>query len=227
MDDIFILQSIISIIMLRLYRRVKPFIVTSLFFLLSSILLITIFSKRELHLMINKWNHPFLDQFFKYVTYLGDGLVVILSIPVIAYLRKKNIRKCIYLGLSICLGAGIIAQFFKKLVFKGSKRPAAYFPNDVLHLVKGVKVHYWHTFPSGHSASVYALMLFCVFLFPKNKLFQVFCAIIAFIVSLSRVYLSQHFLEDIIGGMVLGVVLFFPIVKSFYIKSEEYIVEWN
>lgn len=219
--------STILFIMLQLYRRVKPFILTSVVFFAVSILFITFLTKEELHLLINGWNTPFLDQFFRYATYLGDGLVVILLVPVFAYFRKKKWIKCIYIGLATCLGAGITAQFFKKVVFKGSARPIAYLGEENLHLVEGVKVHHWNTFPSGHTASIYALMLFCTFIFPGNRIFQIFCAMIAFIVALSRVYLSQHFLEDIVGGMFLSVFLFFLILKSFYLKSEEYIVEWS
>lgn len=212
--------------MFRLFQRVKPFILTSLVFFVICILFVTFLSKKELHLLINSWNSPFGDRVFRYLTYFGDGLTVILLVPVIAYIRRKKWVKCIYIGLATCLGAGLVAQFFKKVVFKGSPRPVSYFPEESLHLVEGVRIHHWNTFPSGHTASIYALMLFCVFLFPAHRGFQVLCAVFAFLVALSRVYLSQHFLEDIIGGMVLSMLLFFPIIKSFYIKSEEYVFEW-
>ena len=63
-----------------------------------------------------------------------------------------------------------------------------------------------------------------VFLFPDKKN-QVFLFVLAALVAYSRVYLSQHFIEDILAGTVVGIVvpmiimfLFFPKISQLSTK---------
>jgi len=93
----------------------------------------------------------------------------------------------------------------KHVVFPGIDRPVEFFKTTAeLYLVKGIEFHNHFSFPSGHAATALAIFSLLAILTNRKwlKLFFLLCAVI---VSYSRVYLSQHFLEDIIFGSVLGI----------------------
>jgi membrane-associated phospholipid phosphatase len=52
--------------------------------------------------------------------------------------------------------------------------------------------------------------------FPKNQLMQIILAVLAALVGYSRMYLSQHFLEDVVAGACLGIFCFAVV---FFIKG--------
>ena len=92
----------------------------------------------------------------------------------------------------------------KQLLFKGMPRPTKYFENEeVLHLVEGVKMHEWNSFPSGHTITAFAIFMILV-LVVKNNYLKFLFVMIAILAGYSRVYLSQHFLGDIFTGAIIG-----------------------
>ncbi len=93
----------------------------------------------------------------------------------------------------------------KQLLFKGVPRPTKYFENtETLHLVEGVKMHGMNSFPSGHTITAFAIFIILALIVKKNYL-KVFFTTIAILAGFSRVYLSQHFLEDIFSGALIGI----------------------
>jgi membrane-associated phospholipid phosphatase len=114
-----------------------------------------------------------------------------------------SIRKSVFIFSSGML-AGIIAQFLKRIIFPDMVRPVKYFEGvQELYLVEGVTVHSSFSFPSGHAATVFALC-FCLSIFAKKDLVKFMLFLLAVVVAFSRVYLSQHFLNDILAGSALG-----------------------
>lgn len=90
-----------------------------------------------------------------------------------------------------------------------------------LPMVDGVDLHAWNSFPSGHTASAFALMVSIAMMLPK-KWIKVCCILFAALVGYSRIYLSQHFLDDVIFGMIIGIVACVanPFNKFIYGKEE-------
>jgi membrane-associated phospholipid phosphatase len=74
---------------------------------------------------------------------------------------------------------------------------------DGFHQVPGVELHLLHSFPSGHATTAFALF-FLLALINQNKGLQIFFLIAALIAAFSRVYLSQHFLSDVLAGSAIG-----------------------
>lgn len=154
----------------------------------------------DLHLWINQLNHPITDTIFKYMTYLGDGIFAALIILIIFFYK---IRYAV-IGLIGVLGSGLFSQFLKRVVFDDHFRPSKVFETIAdLHFVDGVNLYSRHSFPSGHSTTAFALFLFLAFLAP-NKWMRYVCFAIALLTAFSRVYISQHFFEDIYIGSLIG-----------------------
>lgn len=173
--------------------------------LVSLFFLITV-DKATIHLAINDHHNAFFDSLFKYITYIGDGLFTgIAGIIVSIFLFRKTGLTPFWFGASVLISSGLLAQLLKRLVYEGALRPTAFLREHSLHLVEGVQVHAHHSFPSGHTTSAFAFFGFAaLFLARKSPILQVVFAFIAGLVGYSRMYLSQHFLEDVFAGLLLG-----------------------
>lgn len=161
--------------------------------------IVLIQEKGALELWINARNNQFFDFFFKYFTLLGDGwLYLILAIAFMAY----RYAWFIYLTLTIILQT-VFVQIPKRVIFVDQLRPAAYFKGLDLNFVEGVTIHTHFSFPSGHSATAFAIATIIFLMFPRLKWLHIIAAIAAVLAAFSRVYLMQHFIEDtIVGGMI-------------------------
>ena len=158
-------------------------------------------SKAEKHLEFNTFHTSFFDKFFYYFTYLGDGVTAVL---VVILLLTVKYRFALLVGLSNIISA-LITQFLKHEVFDNVVRPKKFFEGvHDLYLVPGVDNYLYNSFPSGHSTCAFSLY-FALSLIVKNNILKFVFFIMAFLVGYSRVYLSQHFFEDVYAGSIIGV----------------------
>jgi membrane-associated phospholipid phosphatase len=160
------------------------------------------FSKGELLMLINENHTTFQDIFFKYITYLGDGMVMaVILLILLFYSYKWSI-----LTVFSIIFQSIIVSIFKRWLFEGLQRPTAFLQNVEWHFVEGVDVHSSNTFPSGHTTTGFALFSLLVIVFNnRSYLLSLLFFILAFLVGLSRVYLLQHFVVDAYFGAIIGI----------------------
>lgn len=152
-------------------------------------------------LEINRYYSPQADVFFKYFTYLGDGIFcVAVGVLFLFWSRAKGILILISYVIS-----GILAQLIKNFGFPEEPRPIEYFAKmlNSLHTVAGVELSHWNSFPSGHTTSAFALFAL-VAIWVKPPILKFLCLLIAAMVAFSRMYLLQHFLVDVYVGSILG-----------------------
>ena len=163
-------------------------------------LFLMIYGKQDSFLVINKYNSPAFDYFFRYYTFLGDGII---WIPLILYVLffKREFWIAIISGLIICT---ILTHFFKRVVFPDDLRPIGVL-TDKIRTIPGLRINRLNSFPSGHTSTAFTLALLMAFL-SKNNFWVYFFPFIAFFVGYSRVYLAQHFVTDVFAGMLVGVV---------------------
>ncbi len=188
--------------MKNIFAQNKAFFIPFSILWLGVGILLMIVSKSDLHLYINGWHGPVRDVFFKYITNIGDGLTP--AIVAIFFILFSSFRNGLILGSGAVIG-GVLAQTLKHFVFADVLRPKAYF-NEIseLYFVKGVEIHSFFSFPSGHSTSAFGLFFVFAWM-AKNNIFKIMWFFCAVIVAFSRVYLSQHFLIDIYAGAFLGI----------------------
>lgn len=169
-------------------------------FLLTTLLLFVYYGKAESHLIVNRWNSETGDLIFKYLTYLGDGVLFAFLILIFLFIRIKS---ALFL-LTASLLTLITVFVTKKIIFNGIPRPYKYFEGtDVLHLVDGVKMHSMNSFPSGHTITAFAIFMIVAFVI-KNRYLQTLFVMMAILAGFSRVYLSQHFMIDVFFGAIIG-----------------------
>ncbi|MFI0490795.1 phosphatase PAP2 family protein [Flavobacterium sp.] len=190
--------------MKKLLFDLKPFLLISLIFISTALLGLLVYGKKPLHLFVNQFHSPFWDTFFKYFTNVGDGLFAGLILFILLFFI--NIRN-VFIGLATFLISGFISQLIKKVAYFDELRPSKSFGPNELHYVPGELLHFYNSFPSGHSTTAFAMFMFLAYLF-KNKYLQITFAIIACLVGYSRVYLSQHFFVDVTCGGIIGMTSF-------------------
>ncbi len=159
---------------------------------------ITMYGKNHSFLIINQFHNPSFDVFFKYYTYLGDGMI---WLPLLAYVLvyKKDFLFTVIVAFLVCT---LLTQFCKWVVFADAMRPIGILKNQV-HTIAGVEVHSTSSFPSGHTSIAFTYALLMAFLL-KRKFWTIFFPLVAFFVGYSRVYLAQHFVTDVLAGIVVG-----------------------
>lgn len=171
--------------------------------ILPSIYLIFNYDKLQVHLIFNQLvGSVYLNAFFYYITYLGDGYIALF---ILFTLCLFNLRKGLYASLSY-LFASLFSQFLKRFVFENADRPMMLFQKQhelSLQLVEGVDNHFHNSFPSGHATQAFAIFL-CLAFSSKNPLLKLFFFFTAVLAAFSRVYLSQHWLNDIVAGSLIG-----------------------
>ena len=70
----------------------------------------------------------------------------------------------------------------------------------------------FHSFPSGHSSTIFAVVLIMGLLVPRLKVFFLF---FAFVVALSRVVVGAHYTTDIIAGGLLALISYKIVLSIF------------
>lgn len=104
-----------------------------------------------------------------------------------------------FLLLSIA-ASGIAVDILKPIL--GRPRPKLLFHSGVYDFA-WIELHPDHwSFPSGHCATIVALMTALWFLWPQHILFYI---LFAMIVSLSRVAVGAHYLSDVAAGALVAV----------------------
>lgn len=193
------------------HRLKKETIFVYMLFFVVSILLISIYNKYNLHLLLNEYNSPFFDVFFKYATHLGDGVLFGILFLIFFFVERK-VAYAFAIGGLITL---LITHFLKRIVFNDIPRPAGFFGVENLHIVDGVKMAFWNSFPSGHTTA--AFTIFTILCLCTNKCKSQYVWItLALIAGVSRVYLSQHYWLDIFIGSFIGIFIGFISMAIFY-----------
>jgi len=167
-------------------------------------------------LWVNEYSRVELDSTIEWITRLGLGsTAVIFSLSLGTY----RLRYAIMLLFNLAL-LGIVSVVFKNLLLPDLVRPLKYFDPQVFSRM--VSLHDYnllHSFPSGHSMTIFAMTSMVAYFFGKRTV-GICCILIAVLVGFSRIYLLQHFFVDVYFGSLFGVLCtFFTIwLGDFVIK---------
>jgi len=182
------------------------------------------YPKAEIHLWMNQYHTRSLDFFFRYYTCVGEWVPYVVVAGLLFY--KAGWASFLLADVAV---SGLLAQRLK-YVFD-TDRPWKYFqdnlPDIQLPFVDGVELSKFYSFPSGHTTTFFALffvvslvvvdylstqhrahgsVLQTLYAWLMYAIVPLCCFVWAVLGAYSRIYLSQHFLEDIFGGILLGLV---------------------
>jgi len=151
------------------------------------------------------------DIFLSLFTHLGE------TVPWVAaliFVLVSN-RKLLLLLVCCFVVSTILVQGIKNAL-PTQPRPSKAFHNVVaIHTVKGVELHEYFSFPSGHTATAFTIFLLACYVI-KGKWVLPIGLFYAILVGYSRIYLAQHFPKDVGGGILIAIA---TIYLSIYITQ--------
>jgi membrane-associated phospholipid phosphatase len=176
-------------------------IATLLFVLLGCVLLL-IYGDKVMLLAINQAHSPLLDKVHYLLSEYGRGESILLMLTCL--LLIPQLRNKIYLKYASIYGASaIIISYVLKHLFQRD-RPLSVYRADV-HVIDWIDNAFQNSLPSGHTLAAFSVFAFLIFAFQQlPKYAQVPFFLLALGVGVSRVYLAQHFVSDIVLGALLG-----------------------
>lgn len=129
---------------------------------------------------------------------IAQGLAVInrVVILVVVSLMLCKKRTQIRDWCLVYLGGSAVAWALKELI----QRPRPFETGAITPLVEATG----YAFPSGHATVLFAAFPLLVTAYPS---YRWLILVIAMILILTRVYLGIHYISDIIGGAVIGIVV--------------------
>jgi undecaprenyl-diphosphatase len=146
-----------------------------------------------------------------YATKLGDGLFPVLcAILLLCFKKTRKIGVAVALALMLEL---LVVNVAMKPLFARTR------PFDVAFFETLIEKPRDYSFPSGHTASLFAFAATIV-LFDKKL--GIPALIIAAVVAFSRLYLFVHYPTDVLAGLVIGILIAFAsayIIKKIWKKK--------
>lgn len=151
-----------------------------------------------------------VDGVFSYFSLLGSAELTIGFCVVFALLALIRMRWLAVLGWLMIVPASLAEVFGKLVVFHPG--PPVFFHRSILPT--GLPSFYVHTnfsYPSGHmTRTIFIITVFAsLMIFSSKNYSYKFTTLsllisLAFMMGMTRVYLGEHWLSDVIGGALLG-----------------------
>lgn len=158
-------------------------------------------------LILNDLRFEPFNTVFRIITGLGEPYMWVLAVVYYLVRDRRMAVPVIVAGLLIIPVSYIVKDK------AGTDRPYTHFQNigksDQVVVVPGVALNKGKTsFPSGHTMSAFGLYCMVALLSGgKNRYLLITLAVLSVLTGISRIFLVQHFLADVIGGAVLGMLI--------------------
>jgi membrane-associated phospholipid phosphatase len=196
--------------------KLRFFFIPYLILIAACLIIKLTFTREEIYFYINTRNWAWGDTLAPYITDIGEGLTTLILAAVIALF---SYRKAVIL-IGAYLTSSVLAQVLK-FAF-AAPRPKLYFQDQLarIHFVAGTNQLSLHSFPSGHTVTAFSTAIVLTY-WCKNKIWGLPLLVLAVLVGYSRMYLSQHFFEDVTAGSVIGVLV--TVIWIWWIENGGYL----
>lgn len=200
----------------EVFNRIKWLIIPYLLILCICLVIKLTCSRETIYFTVNGLHAPIYDWMAPYVTDLGNGWT---AIVIAIILTLFSYRKAFMVASAYAV-TSITAQIFKYIF--DAPRPKLYFKELLsrMYFVKGVDVLSTHSFPSGHTVTAFSLAVLFTY-WSKNKAWGPLFLLLAILVGYSRMYLSEHFFEDVTAGSVIGT--FVTVIWLYWLDNKTFI----
>ena len=151
-------------------------------------------------------NYTLILAIFKAITYLGEAIVFLIIIAIFYIAYDKRFAKNLAFSLLI---SGYINELVKD-IFQDPRPLTNVDPDAEYGFVETS-----YGFPSGHTQTAVAVWGYMAYEFkdkPKSYLVPIILSVVIFLISISRIIIGVHDLEDIIGGFAIGICLLIAFV---------------
>lgn len=204
----------------RIWTQNRVFFVPYLVLLFLALVLLAFIQKGDVVLWMNDHHTIGLDHFFRFWTKTGEEWPFYFAILGLLFYQVRYAIYVPFLGAAVTLFSFLLKTLFSR------PRPSIYFKDqgvfEELNQVDLVTLLGGHTsFPSGHTMAAFTIFTYLA-LCVKPRWLKIVFIVIAILAGISRMYLLQHFLEDVCLGSLCGVAIG---VSMFYLQ--EYLQKKN
>lgn len=189
--------------LLQVYQQLKMLIWPFIGLVTIVLMLRSIYSREEVYFYVNRLHTSWGDWLFPRITELGSTGACVVFTVLLFYFNKRQ---------GIVLAAAYLFNSMVNFALKfmvAFPRPSRFFSERLhdIYFVPGVEVlDNFRSFPSGHSVCAFtAATVFSYYV--KNKYWSWLFLLLAAMVAYSRMYMSQHFLEDVTAGATEAILL--------------------
>ena len=198
-------------------KHTRIFLLLSLLLLLATGAAYLAFPKAEIHLWLNGTHNTFMDYAMRYYTVVGEWIPYLVVAALLFY--KAGWATLLLADIALSGGIAQIAKYAAD-----TDRPyrwfAEHYPDINLQFTEGVRLSKYYSFPSGHTTTFFCMFFVLTLVLTayitsqdksdNSRQWQISSVnILFFLMALSgaysRIYLNQHFLEDIAGGVIIGI----------------------
>jgi undecaprenyl-diphosphatase len=152
--------------------------------------------ENQLFFWVNRrLQHAVLDRLFGVITHLGGATATILTCLGVAIVAEGPLRSSAWQALIALVISHIPVAWVKKKY----PRQRPYLTHSNVNFGKNPLKD--HSFPSGHSTAIFAVVVPFVCFAPASG---IILFPLAATVSLSRIYLGLHYPSDCLAGSLLG-----------------------
>ena len=197
-------------------HKLRFFFIPYLVVIAACLIIKLSYSREEIYFAVNACNWPWADTIAPYITDIGEGLTTVILAVIIALFSYRKA----FMLIGSWIVTSLVAQVLK-FAF-AAPRPKLYFHDqlDRIHFVAGTNQLSLHSFPSGHTVTAFASAIVITYLC-RNKSWGLPLLLLAMLVGYSRMYLSQHFFEDVTAGSVIGVVV--TVIWIWWAENREFL----
>lgn len=151
------------------------------------------------------------DLIFSYFSLIGSAEITVGFCFVVAFLSLLRKHFLAIIGWLVIIPA-TMGEIVGKLVLFHPGPPVFFHRSLLPTTLPSFYVHTDFSYPSGHMTRTIFIItvLICMVIFSKRFIFSrilIFCSLIilAFLMGLTRIYLGEHWLSDVVGGGLLGI----------------------
>lgn len=162
--------------------------------------------ERGVFLWINGTHTPFLDMLFWWFagTLIWCPLLLVPSYYV--WRRPKNWLPAVISLLLIPVLCYVASDYVFKPIFTRFRPTTHPLFMDAVTILREYKAGGLYGFISGHTTNAFGFAVLSLLLV-KNKIYTALILLWAFLMGYSRIYLGAHFISDVVGGLIVGVLL--------------------
>jgi undecaprenyl-diphosphatase len=179
---------------------------------------------RWIVLTVNSWNTPLLDEIMWIVAQRITWIPLYLFLLWLGWkhLNRKQFVAFVLLSvLSVALADLISVHLFKN-VFERYRPSHHALLTEQLHFYRKSNGEFYkggmYGFVSSHAANFFALAMIVVLFLSRHVCYLAYIMFgTAVLVSFSRLYQGVHYLSDLLGGAMLGVLISYLVYRYLYL----------